>query len=75
MAASAWRGRAFPRTGAGDPRTVRDTARARAGQAQGNSGHRGRRPDGDSKYYRDADGVHHVPKRALSELVLHEYVG
>jgi nitroreductase len=30
-------------------------------------------PDGDIKYYRDADGVHHVPKRSLDELVLQEY--
>lgn len=27
-------------------------------------------PDGDIRYYRDADGVHHVPKRPLSELVI-----
>ena len=26
--------------------------------------------EGDYKYWRDASGVHHVPKRALSELVL-----
>jgi nitroreductase len=27
-------------------------------------------PDGDIKYYRDAEDVHHVPKRSLEELVL-----
>ena len=32
-------------------------------------------PDGDTKYYRDADGVHHVPKRSLDELILREYGG
>jgi hypothetical protein len=30
-------------------------------------------PDGDTKYYRDAEDVHHVPKRSLEELVLREY--
>ena len=32
-------------------------------------------PGGSVQYYRDADGVHHVPKRSLSELVLGEYGG
>ncbi len=27
-------------------------------------------PDGDIRYWRDADGVHHVPKRGLDELIL-----
>ena len=27
-------------------------------------------PDGDIRYYRDEQGVHHVPKRALEELIL-----
>lgn len=30
-------------------------------------------PDGSIKYYRDANGVHHVPKRSLDELILREY--
>jgi len=27
-------------------------------------------PDGDTRYYRDAQQVHHVPKRALEEIIL-----
>ena len=30
-------------------------------------------PDGNIRYYRDSNGVHHVPKRPLDELILREH--
>lgn len=30
-------------------------------------------PEGGIRYYRDDEGVHHVPKRAIDELILQEY--
>ncbi len=32
-------------------------------------------PDGDIRYWRDANGVHHVPKRPLNEIVVKEFKG
>jgi len=30
-------------------------------------------PDGNIRYYRDQDGVHHVPKRSLEEIILRQF--
>ncbi len=29
--------------------------------------------DGDTRYWRDADGVHHVPKRSLEDIILEQW--
>ena len=31
-------------------------------------------PDGDTRYYRDEKGAHHVPKRTMDELIVSEYI-